>query len=113
MSEVFCNGSWVARDDARVSAFDAGMTHGVGLFETMSGRIDGAQGPQIARLGDHLARLERSARELGLVDNLRTTPLGDAALEAVAKAGRAGEHVRVRLTITGGDLNLLQTSGQS
>lgn len=111
MSEVFCNGAWVARDEARVSAFDAGMTHGVGLFETMTGRIHPEHGAQILRLGDHLARLEQSARDLGLVEQLRTQPLGDAAIEAVAKGGH--ERARVRLTITGGDLNLLQTSGQS
>ena len=36
MTTVWLNGSIETVDEARVSAFDAGFQHGVGLFETMS-----------------------------------------------------------------------------
>ena len=36
--DVWLNGAFVDRDAARVSAFDAGLQHGVGLFETMLAR---------------------------------------------------------------------------
>lgn len=105
MNEVWLNGGFVARDDARVSAFDAGFQHGVGLFETMRAGLRDAE-PFVFQLEEHLARLERSATALGLAGTLRTGPLGDAVLSAVARAGH--DAARVRLTITGGDLNLLR-----
>lgn len=104
MPDVFLNGGFLDRSDARIGAMDAGLQHGVGLFETMLGGVRGGL-PWVFRLGDHLERLAASARELGLSDSLRTGPLGDAVLET---AGRAGHlRARIRLTVTGGDLNML------
>lgn len=108
MAEVWLNGRFVARDDARVSAFDAGLQHAVGLFETMRGRVAGREA-RVFQLGAHLSRLERSVKELGLSSVLRTGPLGEAVLSAVERAGH--ETARVRLTLTGGDLNLLREPG--
>lgn len=110
MSGVFLDGAFVERDAAKVSAFDAGLQHAVGLFETMRGLND-ADGPRIVGLREHMERLATSARELQLSDDLNGEALGEAALEAVKRSGEAS--ARVRLTITGGDLNLLQTSGTS
>lgn len=110
MTSVFLNGAFVERDDARIGAFDAGLLHGVGLFETMSARADG-DGVVVQRLDEHLERLKNSARDLGLTENLRTGPLGEAVLETVKRSGL--ERARVRLTVTGGDLNLLETKGRS
>ncbi len=110
MTQVFLNGAFVDRDDARIGAFDAGMQHAVGLFETMSGSLTNGA-PAIARLGAHLDRLTTSARELGLAKELNAGPIGEAALETVKRAGH--ERARVRLSVTGGDLNLLETGGTS
>lgn len=107
---VYIQGQVVERDQARVSAFDAGLLHGVGLFETMTGLLDDA-GPRVYRLREHLERLARSASELGLSTDLRLEPLADAVELAVAKAEYARS--RIRLTLTGGDLNLLQTVGRT
>ena len=104
MSVVWVDGEFVERDAARVSAFDSGLQHAVGLFETMSARlVDG--GAEVVRLAEHMDRLGTSARQLGLSDDLRTGALGDAVTHSVLKAGY--ERARVRLTVTGGDLNLL------
>ena len=107
---VFCNGEWVERSNAQVSAFDAGVQHGVGLFETMLGVTD-AEGARIIGLREHAERLATSARELRLSEDLDVESLGDAALEAVRRSGHA--RARVRLTVTGGDLNLLQARGET
>ena len=98
------------RDAARVSAFDAGLLHGVGLFETMF-----AAHGRVFMLDRHMARLERSARELALSERLRVGALGEAVGLAVERSGLAeGEaRARVRLTITGGDLNLLEREARS
>lgn len=112
MATVFLNGRFVDRDQAVVSAFDAGLQHGVGLFETMLGSA-GAPARDgepvrawVHRLEDHLERLVASARELGLSDRLRAPALADAVVRTVEKA--ALPRARVRLTVTGGDLNLLR-----
>lgn len=112
MSTVFLNGRFVAGHEAMVSAFDAGLQHGVGLFETMIGRL--AEGrASVHRLGDHLDRLAGSAAALGLSESVRTHALAEAVCRTVEEAGRSPEGLeterwRVRLTITGGDLNLLE-----
>ncbi len=100
--QVWLNGRFIERDEAKVSVFDAGFQHGVGLFETML-----AVGNEVFRLDAHLARLADSARLLRLSDSLRTRPLAEAVRSVVEKA--ALPRARVRLTLTGGDLNLLQS----
>lgn len=110
MTEVFLDGGFVQREQARVSASDAGLLHAVGLFETMSATLD-ADAPNVESLEEHLDRIAASADELGLSADLRTGPLGEAVLETVRRA--AHPRARVRLTVTGGDLNMLRTTGRS
>jgi branched-subunit amino acid aminotransferase/4-amino-4-deoxychorismate lyase len=105
MTAVFLNGRFVEPDQARISAFDAGFQHAVGLFETLSAHLDDAGRPRVFALEDHLQRLIRSAADLGLSDSLRPAPLAEAVLRTVETA--ALPRARVRLTITGGDLSLL------
>ncbi len=97
---VWLNGSFVERSEARLGAFDAGLQHGVGLFETML-----ARGNHVIDLGLHLDRLRDSAKALRLSDDLRTPALAEAVNAVVQRA--ALETTRIRLTLTGGDLNLL------
>lgn len=97
---VWVNGSFVERSNASVGAFDAGLQHGVGLFETMLARAG-----EVIDLGRHLDRLRDSAKALRLSDDLRVPALADAVNAVVERAGL--ERARVRLTLTGGDLNLL------
>ncbi len=62
------NGAFVGENEAKVSVFDRGFLFGDGIYE-VSAIIDG-------RLVDnelHLARLERSVRELGIPCPLRST----------------------------------------
>ncbi len=107
-SLTWINGHLSAPGDARVSAFDAGLQHGVGLFETML-----ACGPdgRVFRIERHLARLERSAEALGLTGALKVRALAEAVEHVVEQSELTGHdparRARVRLTLTGGDLNLL------
>ncbi|MEO0511483.1 MAG: aminotransferase class IV [Planctomycetota bacterium] len=109
MEQVFVNGTFVARGEAKVSAFDAGLTHGIGLFETMSARR-GPDGPEVSRLGDHLERLTTSAAQLSLSADLNQRALAEAIHRTAATAldtDRSPDRLRLRLTVTGGDLNML------
>ena len=122
MTTVFLNGKFFGGPDdppitqARVGAFDAGLQHAVGLFETMLGGVSTAQEPDstgaaqetetwVLQLDEHLERLASSAKELGLSDQIRTAALAEAIVSTVTRSGLA--RARVRLTITGGDLSML------
>lgn len=109
-ASVFLDGEFMNRADARISAFDASIQHGIGLFETMHA-TSSHDGIVVKDLEEHLDRLQSSASKLALSDDLKTGPLGDAIIETVRRARY--KHTRVRLTVTGGDLNLLMTHARS
>lgn len=107
---AFLNGKFFELGDGAgapmLSALDAGVQHGVGLFETMLGGVGDAGNIWCVRIDEHMARLAESARELGLSDALRTVALAEAVAEAIRRSGL--HRARVRLTITAGDLNMLR-----
>ncbi|MHC4948013.1 MAG: aminotransferase class IV [Planctomycetota bacterium] len=102
--QVWLNGEFLERDAARLSVFDAGLQHGVGLFETMSARHG-----RVFRVDAHVRQLAESARALLLSERLRPDPLAEAVARTVERNGLAES--RVRLTVTGGDLNPLPAAG--
>lgn len=105
MSAVaWLNGRFVAAEKAIVPLSDAAVQHGVGLFETMR-----ASHGRIFRAEAHLARLEASARVLGLAPTLSAPALARAAQATVERSGLID--ARVRVTVTGGTLNLLRQDG--
>jgi len=103
--QLWINGTFISRDDARLSLFDAGVQHGVGLFETLT-----AHNGKLFRPEAHVARLINSASDLLLTQNLRPDPLVEA-MELTLRKNELAD-ARVRLTVTGGDLNLLQSQGK-
>ncbi|HWB19787.1 MAG TPA: aminotransferase class IV, partial [Phycisphaerales bacterium] len=98
--DVWLNGKFVPLQNAQLSAFDAGIQHSIGLFETML-----AANGQVFRAQHHMDRLARSARELGLSDRLRIHPL-IRALHLALEHNKLTD-ARVRLTITAGDTRAL------
>jgi branched-chain amino acid aminotransferase len=92
---AWLNGGFVDVTEAKVSAFDMGFQHAVGLFETMR-----ASHGQVFRPEAHMARLAESAKELMLTDTLRPGPLVEAIQETVARNGLL--EARIRLTLSGG-----------
>ena len=105
--EVWLDGHFVPVQEAKVSAFDAGFQHSVGLFETLV-----ARNGRVFRPHAHVSRLERTARELLLVESLRVDALVEAINQTVAH--NQLDSARVRLTVTGGALNLrLEQPGRS
>ncbi len=102
--DVWINGEFVSDGEARVSVFDAGLQHGIGLFETMAARHG-----RVFRARGHVRRLTESAQALHLSDRLHVDPLVEAVQHAVDHSGQS--EARVRLTVTGGDLNLMRSTG--
>ena len=99
--KVWINGSFVDEKDAKVGVFDAGFQHGVGLFETMI-----AKNEHVFQAEAHMNRLKESAAGLRLTEKLHVEPLIEA-LHLTLKENSQSD-ARMRLTITGGDLNMLQ-----
>lgn len=104
MTAIWLNGELTTPEDARLSAFDAGFQHGVGLFETLTAR-DG----RVVHLLQHLDRLDESLRALRLSSRLRSDALAEAIHQTVKASGH--DRARIRVTISGGDLNLLHDRG--
>jgi branched-chain amino acid aminotransferase len=102
--KVWLNGEFIDDTAATVSAFDASVQHAVGIFETMA-----ARNGRVFRLQEHIERLVDSATQLALTERLKVEPLA----EAVERSLEASEltDARIRLTVTGGDLNTLRTGG--
>jgi branched-subunit amino acid aminotransferase/4-amino-4-deoxychorismate lyase len=103
---IWLDGEFIDSASAKISVFDAGFQHGVGLFETML-----ARNGRIFRVDAHMRRLAGSAGELRLSKRLRPAHLAEAAQLTVQR--NEMESARVRLTVTGGDLNLLQSAGRT
>ncbi|MEO0514994.1 MAG: aminotransferase class IV [Planctomycetota bacterium] len=91
--------------EAAVSVADAGFQHAVGLFETFQVH----QGRPF-RLQQHLDRLAGSARELGLVEEFHTAPLAEAVHQTIAHNQLV--RARMRLTLTGGTISMLQADAE-
>lgn len=99
--KTYLNGEMLDETQARIPSRDAGLQHAVGLFETMF-----AHNGAVFRLDQHLARLKRSAAELGLAADMDTAPLADAVNQTLIENQLT--QARIRLTVTAGTLSLLR-----
>jgi branched-chain amino acid aminotransferase len=101
---VYLNGRLVAADEARVGVFDAGLLHGVGLFETMR-----AYNGVVFRLDDHLERLRRSAAALKIALPGDLAPWKQGVSQLLEANGLTS--ARVRLMVTPGDVRRAAQGG--
>lgn len=95
MSEIWCNGQWLAADGAVGAALDRGGLVGLGLFETILA-VEG----QAVFLDRHLARLRRGAKRFGWSLELEGFP--EICVELLIRNGLATGRARLRLTVTAG-----------
>ncbi|MDA0214212.1 MAG: aminotransferase class IV [Planctomycetota bacterium] len=102
--KVWLNGKFVPAQEAKVSLFDSGFQHGVGVFSSMC-----AKHGRVFRLMSHMERLKASAVELGALEVLRIEPLADAVEMTLAQNNMT--EARVRMTVTAGDLKMLKSPG--
>ena len=85
----------------RVSLLDHGLLYGDGVFEGI--RITDRR---VFRLPDHVARLERSARAIGLELPLRGAALAEVVLATARAHGEAEAYVRLLATRGVGELGV-------
>lgn len=94
---VYLSGRLVPADEATVSVFDAGFSHGAGLFETLR-----AYNGRIMSLSAHIERLNHSASTLEIPVSLDVEQIRDAA-DQLMEANDLRE-ARLRLTVTPGNV---------
>jgi branched-chain amino acid aminotransferase len=97
---VHINGRVCLPEDAKISVFDRGFLYGDSVYETI-----GTAYGRLFAASEHLDRLERSARRVGM----RVPPrveIERAIADTVAAAGNTESRVRVILTRGAGKLDL-------
>jgi branched-chain amino acid aminotransferase len=90
---AYVNGEYVPLAEASVSIFDHGFLYGDGVFEGMR-VFDGG----LFRAPDHMARLARSARSLGLALPVDTDTIVEIIGEVVRRSDLRDAHVRPIVT---------------
>jgi branched-chain amino acid aminotransferase len=91
--KIWVNGELVDWADAKVHVGVHGLHYGSGVFEGMRS-YDTTKGPAIFRLGDHLSRLENSAKVLFMELPYSVDELRAATRELVAVNGVASCYIR-------------------
>ena len=95
--EIYINGDYFPRDDAKISVFDSGFLVGDGIWEGI--RLHHGV---FAHLGRHLDRLFAGAAAISLDIGLDRDGI-EAALRATVERNDMHDNVHVRLMITRGD----------
>jgi branched-chain amino acid aminotransferase len=99
--QIYINGKYFSRDDAKISVFDHGLLYGDGVFEGM--RIYSGK---VFRLHEHMVRLYESALAIGLAIPITPDQMSSATKDAVAKNGLSDGYIRLVVTRGAGPLGL-------
>jgi branched-chain amino acid aminotransferase len=99
--QIYVDGRFVAKEDARVSVFDHGFLYGDGVFEGIR-----AYGGKVFRLHEHVRRLYDSAKAILLDIPLTPEAMADVVLSACARNGIADGYIRLVVSRGEGDLGL-------
>jgi branched-chain amino acid aminotransferase len=99
--QIYINGEYFSKEDAKISVYDHGLLYGDGVFEGM--RIYGGR---VFRLRDHLVRLWESASSIGLHIPISLVQLTVDVNECVAKNGLDEGYIRLLVTRGSGALGL-------
>jgi branched-chain amino acid aminotransferase len=98
---VYLNGSFVPKDEAKVSVFDHGFIYGDGVFEGLQ-IVDGS----VFLLRQHMERLYDSARYLGIAIPMPHSELIEAVLETARRNDVRNGYLRPIVTRGAGPLGI-------
>ncbi len=99
--QIYINGEYFSREDAKISVYDHGLLYGDGVFEGM--RIYSGN---VFRLDQHLDRLWESARAIALQIPIALDAMADAVNETVRLNGLSDGYIRLVVTRGGNQLGL-------
>lgn len=98
---IFLNDRFVPREQALISVFDHGFLYGDGIYETLR-----SYGGRIFMLRQHLTRLQRSARLIGLDIPIPEKDWPPLLHEAMQRNGLHDAYLRVTISRGEGEIGL-------
>ncbi|MEC7678162.1 MAG: branched-chain-amino-acid transaminase [Planctomycetota bacterium] len=99
--QIYINGEYFSKDEAKISVYDHGLLYGDGIFEGM--RIYSGK---VFRLHEHLLRLWESATAISLQIPIGIDDLTNDVNEAVKRNGLGEGYIRLIVTRGAGALGL-------
>lgn len=99
--EIFINGKYYSKEDAKISVYDHGLLYGDGVFEGLR-----AYSGKVFRLRQHLERLYESARAILLTIPLPADELARAVVETLVRNNLSDAYIRLVVTRGAGSLGL-------
>ena len=99
--EIYINGIFYPKADAKISVYDHGLLYGDGVFEGMR-----AYSGCVFRLHEHLVRLYESARAIQLTIPLDLEKLAAAVKQTLAHNNLSDAYIRLVVTRGAGSLGL-------
>jgi len=105
---LYLNGSWLSREEAKISAFDQGFLYGDGVYEVI--RVYRGKPFYLA---EHLERLWASAEAIGIRRENVNVDLPSLCTEALQRNRLSDALLRIILTRGPGDETVYPGSGES
>jgi branched-chain amino acid aminotransferase len=105
---LYLNGSWLSREEAKISAFDQGFLYGDGVYEVI--RVYRGKPFYLA---EHLVRLWASAEAIGIRRGNVNVDLPSLCAEALRRNRLSDALLRIILTRGPGDETVYPGSGES
>jgi branched-chain amino acid aminotransferase len=99
--QIYIDGQFYSKEDAKVSVFDHGLLYGDGVFEGIR-----VYNQRVFQLNEHLARLHQSAKALMLKLPLSLKQIEEATLEACRRNNVQNGYIRLIVTRGVGNLGL-------
>ncbi len=99
--QIFLDGKWYPKSEAKISIFDHGLLYGDGVFEGIR-----AYNGLVFKLKEHLQRLWESAHTLMLQIPMSEKEMEKAIIETLRKNNFMDAYIRVVVTRGVGDLGL-------
>ena len=99
--EVYIDGKYYPKEQARVSVYDHGLLYGDGVFEGIR-----AYSGRVFRLDEHLERLYASARSVAIDIPMGLPEMRETVLETLRRNKLRDSYIRLMVTRGVGDLGL-------
>lgn len=99
--QIFINGKFYAKEDAKISVYDHGLLYGDGVFEGMR-----SYSGKVFRLQEHLDRLYESAQAIMLTIPLSKPEMADAVNRTLKINELSDAYIRLVVTRGAGALGL-------
>jgi len=99
--EIYINGKYYSREDAKISVFDHGLLYGDGVFEGIR-----VYNNRVFRLQEHLLRLYESARAIALSIPIPREQIQQDILKTLRRNGMSDAYIRLVVTRGEGNLGL-------